>query len=129
MLPHRNEAGALGFSSVGRKLEESFMKSFLLASATALTVVLAGQALAQRATIEMAPEQRTRIKEYVVKEKVRPVTVREQVRVGAKLPADVELRDVPSDWGPSATRYKYIYSGDRVQLVDTTSREVVYDVD
>jgi len=105
------------------------MKSFLLAGATALSVVLAGQAFAQRATVEIAPDQRTRIKEYVVKEKVRPVTVREQVRVGAKLPADVELRDVPSDWGPSVTRYKYIYSGDRVHLVDPTSREVIYDVD
>ena len=81
------------------------------------------------AGITFAPEQRTRIKEYVVKEKVRPVTVREQVRVGTKLPADVELHDVPSDWGPSVTRYKYIYAGDRVHFVDPASREVIYDID
>ena len=105
------------------------MNRYLLAGATALTVMLAGQALAQRATVEIEPEQRTRIKEYVVKEKVRPVTIREQVRVGAKLPADVELRDVPSDWGPSVSRYKYVYSGDRVHFVDPTSREVIYDID
>jgi len=92
-----------------------------------MTVVLAGQAFAQMATVEIAPEQRTRIKEYVVKEKVRPVTVREQVRV--HLPADVELRDVPSDWGPSVSRYKYIYSGNRVHFVDPASREVIYDID
>jgi hypothetical protein len=94
-----------------------------------MTVVLAGQAFAQTATVEIAPEQRTRIKEYVVKEKVRPITVREQVRVGAKLPADVELHDVPSDWGPSVTRYKYIYSGNRVHFVDPANREVIYDID
>ena len=105
------------------------MKPYVLAGATAVTVLLAGQAFAQRTTIEVAPEQRTRIKEYVVKENVRPVTVREQVRLGTKLPADVELHDVPSDWGPSVTRYKYIYAGDRVHFVDPASREVIYDID
>ena len=105
------------------------MKRYVFACATALTVLIGGQAFAQTATIQIAPEQRTRIKDYVVKEKVRPVTVREQVRVGTKLPADVELHDVPSDWGPSVTRYKYIYAGDRVHFVDPASRDVIYDID
>ena len=105
------------------------MKHFILAGATAMALVLSGQAIAQRATIELAPEQRTRIKEYVVKEKVAPVTVKERLHVGAKLPADVELRSVPSDWGPSVSRYKYIYSDNRVHFVDPSSREVIYDLD
>ena len=50
------------------------------------------------AGITFEPEQRTRIKEYVVKERVGPVTVKERLAVGAKLPADVELRTVPADW-------------------------------
>jgi hypothetical protein len=105
------------------------MKRILLAGATAAAITFSGQALAQRATVEIAPEQRTKIKDYVVKEKVRPVTVKERVRIGARLPADVELRDVPSDWGPSVSRYKYIYSDNRVHFVDPASREVVYDID
>ena len=81
------------------------------------------------AGISFAPEQRTRIKEYVVKERVAPVTVRERVRVGARLPADVELRSVPAEWGPSVSRYRYIYSDDHVYFVDPSSREVVHVLD
>src|SRR5262245_40044749 len=81
------------------------------------------------AGISFAPEQRTRIKEYVVKERVAPVTVRERLAVGARLPADVELRTVPADWGPSVARYRYLYSGNHVYFVDPSSREVVYVLD
>jgi Protein of unknown function (DUF1236) len=80
------------------------------------------------AGITFAPEQRTRIKEYVVKERVAPVTVRER-RVGAKLPADVELRTVPADWGPSVSKYRYVYSDNRVYFVEPSTREIVYELD
>jgi len=105
------------------------MRRLLLAGATTMAVFLSGQAIAQSVTVELAPEQRTRIKEYVVKEKVAPVTVKERVRVGTTLPADVELRTVPSDWGPSVSKYKYIYSDNRVHFVDPASRRVIYDID
>src|SRR5437588_13128967 len=81
------------------------------------------------AGISFAPEQRTRIKEYVVKERVAPVTVRERITVGAKLPADVELRTVPAEWGPSVSKYRYIYSDDRVFFVEPSTREVVQVLD
>ena len=81
------------------------------------------------AGISFAPEQRTRIKEYVVKERVAPVTMRERVRVGTRLPADVELRSVPSDWGPSVSKYRYIYSNDNIYFVEPSSREVVHVID
>src|SRR5687767_888656 len=77
------------------------------------------------AGITFAPEQRTRIKEYVVKERVAPITVKERFRVGAKVPADVELRSVPADWGPSVSRYRYVYHDNNVYFVDPSSREVV----
>ena len=105
------------------------MKRTILAGTAALALVLSSQAFAQSVSVELAPEQRTRIKEYVVKEKVNPVTVKERVRVGATLPADVELRSVPSDWGPSVSKYKYIYSDNRVHFVDPASRRVIYDLD
>ena len=105
------------------------MKRTILAGAAALAVVLSSQAFAQSVSVELAPDQRTRIKEYVVKEKVNPVTVKERLRVGATLPADVELRAVPSDWGPSVSKYKYVYSDNRVHFVDPASRRVIYDLD
>jgi hypothetical protein len=81
------------------------------------------------AGINFEPEQRTRIREYVVKERVAPVTVRERVAVGARLPADVELRTVPSDWGPNVSKYRYVYSDNRVYFVEPSSREVVHVLD
>jgi hypothetical protein len=81
------------------------------------------------AGITFAPEQRTRIKEYVVKQRVAPVQVRERIAVGARLPPDVELRAVPSDWGPTVTKYRYIYSDDNIYLVEPSTREVVHVID
>jgi hypothetical protein len=105
------------------------MKRGLLAVSTALAIFAGGQALAQSVAVEIAPEQRTKIKQYVVKEKVKPVTVKEKITVGATLPAEVELRAVPSDWGPSVTKYRYVYHDNHVVLVEPSSRRVVQIID
>jgi hypothetical protein len=85
------------------------------------------QAFAQAVVI--APEQRTVIKEYVVKEKIRPHRLQSRVTVGATLPADVELAPVPQTWGPTFSSYRYVYTGDDVVLVDPSSRRVVQIID
>jgi len=101
------------------------MKRVLLA--TAAVVLLAGPVMAQ--TVVIAPEQRTIIKDYVVKEKIRPHKLQSRVTVGATLPADVELAPVPETWGPSFRSYRYVYTGDDVVLVDPSSRRVVQVID
>jgi hypothetical protein len=114
------------------------MKHTLLAALTA--VVLASPAMAQSttvtttspgpgATVTVAPEHRTVIKRYVTEKKVRPVTVKERVTVGATLPADVQLEAVPSDWGPEVSRYRYVYTNDNVVLVEPSSRRVMQIID
>jgi Protein of unknown function (DUF1236) len=114
------------------------MKRTLIAAAALLALGASSPSFAQGvgvqvgpvgAGISFAPEQRTRIKEYVVKERVAPVTSRERIRVGTRLPADVELRSVPSDWGPSVSRYRYVYSDNNVYFVEPSSREVVHVLD
>ena len=105
------------------------MKRTFLAGVAALAVVLSGQVLAEGVTVEIAPAQRIKIKEYVIKEKVAPITVKERIAVGATLPADVELRTVPADWGPSVSKYRYIYSDNNVYFVDPSSRRVVTTID
>jgi len=105
------------------------MKRELFGMAAALVIFAGGQALAQTAIIEIAPEQRTKIKQYVVKEKVNPVTVTERITVGATLPATVVLRPVPADWGPTITKYRYVYHDNRVVLVEPSSRKVVQIID
>lgn len=103
--------------------------STLAATAMALSVAVPAFAQTVGVGITVAPEERTRIKEYIVQEKVAPVTVQERVSVGAKLPAGVELRAVPSQWGASYSKYRYIYSDNRVYLVEPSSREVVTVID
>ena len=105
------------------------MKRTLLAGIAAVALFAGGQALAQSAVVEISPQQRTTIKEYVVKEKVKPVTLKERVRVGATLPADVELSPVPPAWGPTFTQYRYVYSDNHVALVEPSSRRVVQVID
>jgi hypothetical protein len=110
------------------------MKRALMA-ASVLAVFASTQALAQTVgvgpagTLIVEPEQRTVIKEYVVKERVAPVRVKERIAVGATLPADVELRAVPSTWGPKLSKYRYLYSDDRVYLVEPSNRTVVQIID
>ena len=114
------------------------MKKLLLVSAAALLVstgafaqstVVTTTGTGHAATVQIEPEYRTRIKSYVTEHHLRPVTTKEKIIVGAKVPSDVELEAVPSDWGPSLTHYRYFYSGDRVMLVDPGSRMVVQEVD
>lgn len=105
------------------------MKRAVFAGVTVLALLTAGQALAEGVTLQIVPEQRTRIKEYVVKERVKPVVVKERVSVGATLPADVELRTVPEAWGPGFNRYRYVYSDSHVYLVEPSDRRVVEVID
>ena len=111
----------------------------LLILMTAAAALIATSALAQTTVttttgaasgrVVVEPEARTRIKSYVTEHKLRPVTVKERISVGATVPNDVELVAVPSDWGPSLTRYRYVYSNDRVMLVDPGNRTVVQEID
>jgi hypothetical protein len=113
--------------------QEFLMKRSVLAGVAVLA--LAVPALAQTtittttpsigSTVTIAPEQRTRIREYVVERRVAPYRVQEQVRVGVTLPTEVELHTVPSDWGPELSRYRYVYSGDDVVLVEPSTRRVI----
>lgn len=100
--------------------------SLLATAATAQTTVTTGTA---NTAIQIEPEYRTKIKSYVTEKKVRPVTTQERIVVGAKVPATVELESVPADWGPSVSKYRYVYSNDRVMLVDPGSRTVVHEID
>jgi hypothetical protein len=105
------------------------MKRMLIAGAAGLLMTVSAQTLAQTVEVEIAPESRTRIKEYVVREKVPSVRVRERITVGAVLPDEVELRTVPSDWGPWGSRYRYVYSDDNIYLVEPSSRRVIRTID
>ncbi len=112
-------------------------KLLILAAAASLVATMASAQTTTTVTttgtagtaIQIEPEYRTRIKSYVIEHKISPVVSQEKIVVGAKVPSTVELEAVPSDWGPAVTRYRYIYSGDRVMFVDPATRTVVQEVD
>jgi hypothetical protein len=83
-------------------------------------------------TWTVRPEERTVIHDYVVKEKVRPEAVKEEITVGAPVPTEVELQPVPEaiyTKVPEARRYQYFDWDGRVVFVDPDSRKVVQIVD
>jgi hypothetical protein len=104
------------------------MKRSLLMTVAVVSLLGTAPSFAQ-AVIELSPDQRTTIREYVVRERVPVARIPGEVRVGVALPADVELVAVPEPWGPSVRRYRYVHWNDRVLLVDPSSRKVVQIID
>lgn len=96
-----------------------------MAQSTVVTTTGTGSA----AVVQIEPEYRTRIRTYVTEHKVRPIETLERIVVGQPVPSEVELEAVPAEWGPSLTRYRYVYSGERVMLVDPSTRTVVQEID
>ena len=107
------------------------MKSLLIAGSAAALLV-SGYALAQDAVLTIEPAHRTVIKQYIVKEHVRPIKIRESVTVGTVLPEDVTLQPVPQDWvttAPEVRDYDYFDWNGKVVFVEPKSRRVVSIVD
>jgi uncharacterized protein DUF1236 len=90
-----------------------------------LSIFAAAQSLAQTTANKLSAEQRLMIKEYVIREKVKPAVVIKDLSVGTALTTDVRLLAAPPDWGPLFSTYQYFYSGNRVVLVDPPSRRVI----
>ena len=85
-----------------------------------------------KTTWTVQPQERTVIHNYVVKYKVKPETVKEEITLGAAVPEDVELQPVPEQIYtkvPEARRYQYFDWDGRVVFVDPDSRKVVQIVD
>lgn len=99
------------------------MKSMIAAGI--LGLALSSGAFAQTTAVDLDPGQRTQIKEYVVKQKVQPVEIKERIVLGSTIPQTVVLSDAPAAWGAPVAKYKYVYSGSNVYLVDPSSRRVV----
>ena len=103
------------------------LAALISTSAMAQSTVVTTTGTGHAAAVQIEPEYRTKIRTYVTEHKVRPV--QQKIVVGQPVPREVELEAVPADWGPSLTRYRYVYSGERVMLVDPSTRTVVQEID
>src|SRR5436305_14823363 len=96
------------------------MKHLLMAT-TAAALLASGYAIAQDATLTIEPAHRTIIKQYVVKEHIRPAPIKETVAVGTVLPEDESLQPVPEEWAttaPEGKTYDHVDWNGKVVFVD-----------
>jgi hypothetical protein len=123
------------------------MKRLWIAGLTTAAVIAGTSAMAQdqapagtmekqttttTTTWTVQPGERTVIKDNVVKEKVKPTRVKEEITIGAPVPAEVTLMPVPEEIYtkvPESRRYEYFDWDGRVVFVDPDSRKVVQIVD
>ncbi|WFU23594.1 DUF1236 domain-containing protein [Bradyrhizobium sp. CB1717] len=103
------------------------MAALISTGAMAQSTVVTTTGTGHAAAVQIEPEYRTKIRTYVTEHKVRPV--QQKIVVGQPVPREVELEVVPADWGPSLTKFRYVYSGERVMLVDPSTRTVVQEID
>ncbi len=97
-------------------------------TATTTTTTTGGATVSSGTTtgsVTITPEVRTKVRQYVVKEKRPSVAVPSgfNVSVGATLPQTVELYSFPSDVG--VTEYRYTVVGDQTVLVDPGTRRII----
>lgn len=107
------------------------MKAILIASAAA-AILTCGYAAAQDSVLTIEPAHRTVIHQYIVKQHIRPVRVKETIALGATLPEDVELQPVPDEWTtevPEVRDYRYFDWNGKVVFVEPKTRRVVQIVD
>jgi hypothetical protein len=107
------------------------MKLVIIAG-TAAALLAGGYAMAQDAMLTIEPAHRTIIKQYVVKQHIRPVVVKESVAVGTVLPEEVALQPVPDAWissAPEVKSYEYFDWNGKVVFVEPKSRKVVSIID
>ena len=105
---------------------------YAIIAGTAAALLASGYAMAQDATLTIEPAHRTIIKQYVVKEHVRPATIKETVAVGTVLPEDERLQPVPEEWvttAPEVKSYEYVDWNGKVVFVEPKTRKVVSIVD
>ena len=99
-----------------------------LLSWLAPALLLAGQAHSQEAKLTIEPAHGKLIREYVITERVRPVTVAAPLEVGATVPDGVQLSPVPLGMVarvPEVRNYEYFVAGSKVVFVEPYTRMIL----
>jgi hypothetical protein len=83
----------------------------------------------KQAHVDIKPEQKTVIKQTIVKENIRPQKIDVQVRVGVRIPRTVVLHPLPStiiEIYPAYRPYKFVMvDDDTILVIDPTDWEIV----
>ena len=97
-------------------------------SCLAPALLLAGQLHAQEARLTIVPEHGKVIRQYVVTERVQPVTVSFPLEIGATVPDVVHTSPVPLGLVakvPEVRNYEYFVAGGKVVFVEPYTRKIL----
>ena len=76
----------------------------------------------------LTPDERVRVRHYVMARRAPSIRVREDVRVGYRVPPRVTVYSVPREVGVRS-QYGYTYINERPVVVEPRTRRVVYVYD
>jgi hypothetical protein len=107
---------------------ETTMRLQILPTVAGL-LLLAGTGVAVAQDVVITPEEDTVIREYIVREHVRPVTPPPDfdVTVGSTVPEAVEIR--PLNIPDIDTQYEYVILDNRTVVVEPQTRRIVHIID
>ena len=101
--------------------------TFKTAALAGLILSTTGYAFAQD-TIIITPEQRTVVREYVVRERIQPVpSIDYDIAVGSIIPDTVEVQRL--DGADLGREFEYVQTDRGTVLIDPTTRRVVDVID
>ena len=108
------------------------MRNTVVAAAFAAALAAGSSLAIAQVVIDLDPDVRTEFRQYVVKEKVKPVKVKKELRVDAEVPADITLSPLPPfivERYPDYATYRYVTVDDRIYVVHPGTRKVVTVID
>ena len=99
-------------------------RNLLLAGAA----LMAGSAQAQDSKLTIMPGHAKVVQEYVVTERVQPVTTAVPLEIGATVPNGIQLDPVPLGLVakvPEVRNYEYFVAGGKVMFVEPYTRKIL----
>jgi len=114
------------------------MKVLSVSAATALGLLVGVSAVSAQSTMSrettttttttrgpatLAPDVRTRVRQYVVQHRQPSVTIQDRVAVGTVLPPSAQF--YPFDGVDGVSAYRYAYINDAPVLIDPGSRRII----
>jgi hypothetical protein len=94
----------------------------------AAAFLLVGPASAQNTKLTIGPGHGKLIQEYVVTERVQPVSVTVPLEIGATVPEEIQLAPVPLGMVarvPEVRNYEYFVAGRQVVFVEPYTRRIL----
>jgi hypothetical protein len=98
----------------------------------AAALLTAGSAVAQDAKLTILPGHTKFVQEYVVTQRVRPLTVTIPLEIGTTVPEDIQLDPVPLGLVakvPEVRNYEYFVAGGKMVFVEPYTRKILQIVE